>query len=265
MGLIQKLGEITKSAVARYTLAGLMGFGAMTPVVYAQEKDIPTAYEQKIEVSKTEQNKTKDAFVDVKYKTKYIGATGSTCVDNPVIQTTVGVNTDRFSVDVWTNYDTRTGKVTEVDPELNVPFETDKIDGNIYVGYFTLPNTDIPESLETGVTIAPKNIPLDISLYAGQIFGEDSGHGQRFKGSVGKTIELIKGIKLSLEGNLTYRDNYFSEEKGFSHATGTASINYDLTKNIALSSSVSYQEPIGKFKDSLENELYGDVGININF
>lgn len=266
MGLIQKLGKITKSVIARYTLAGLIGFGAMSPVVHAQEKTTPTTYEQQIKVDETEQDKnSKDAFVDVKYKTKYVGATGGVCVNNPVIQTTIGTNTDRFSVDVWTNYDTKTKKISEVDIGLNVPFETDKINGNLYVGYFILPNTDIPESLETGVTLAPKNMPLDLSLYAGQIFGEDSGHGQRFKGSVGKTFGLGENTNLSLEGNLTYLNKYFSEKKGFSHATGTASINYNLTKNLKLSSSVSYQEPMGNFRESLENELYGSVGINAKF
>ena len=289
MGLIQKLGKITKSVIARYTLAGLIGFGAMPQVIYASEKETPTNYEQQIEVSETEQNNSSDNpghdkevrkitedrgyWVEVVGKTKRMSSTSGSVVDkDPVLQSTVGIDMGNYSFDVWNNYSTAKGKIDEVD--IGATW-TPKVLQNDYVNttlngglFFILEPKDCPLIGQVKATFSPKaKLPVDVSASLRQLFGEgnDYEYGNSLQVRVGKSFDLGDKLSASLNVDGYLNNKYLSEKKGLSHVTGTASINYNLTKNINLSSSVSYQEPIGNFRESLENELYGSVGVNAKF
>ena len=201
---------------------------------------------------------------------KYVCGNGAISVDNTTAKFIPNLNLGkRISFDVFTAYDFKKDKVIEVSPEINVDaIRTKHLNASLYAGLFTFPNVSGPNAGEVGITLTPTlpdYMPLDTNIYAGQIFGKGSSHGQLIKTYLGKSFSPLEKLSLSLGAKLIFNNNYFSDKSGFSHVNGIVGMSYQLGENLNISANINRQEPVGKFKDSLTRETYGGIAVTNSF
>ncbi len=228
-------------------------------------------------LANAEEPKEIKPFIKTTYRTRYIGATGGVGSNgHPVIQNVIGADLAKknwnIRLDLWTNFDLVEDKINEADPEVYIttPSVNLPVVGHVTPSFYgvlgTFPNTDSHNTGEGGLNISFDDSFLNPNFYIGQTFGKNSGHGRILKGTLSKTLHLVKEyLNLSLRGTLTYNNGYFTERNNFSHACVEAGVTYRPTKNLEFTLSGYYQKPFGKFKKDLDNESVLSLGAGYSF
>ncbi len=233
----------------------IIGLGGLLSISNLDAEETPAPGgkpEPKIAESKT--SLLHDVYADVSYQSKYLGTFGFTISDKPVSQNDFGFSLGRLNYNLWANFDVASGKPNEVDNQLSLSLSTKYVNIQPDVLYFTFPNTQIPDSVTTGIALSSKDLPIDLKLYGVQAFSGISQEGRLYQFTAGKTFKLNEEINMRVYSNVTYNEHYFNKGNGFSHVAGGIDVSYNLGKGFTFTGSVRGQEYIdslgGTFKDN---------------
>jgi len=199
-----------------------------------------------------------DAYVMSGWHSKYLGMYGFSVTDTPVIQSDVGFSIGKVNYDTWSNYDLKREKLTEVDTTLSTSFKLGKFNIAPQVIYFNSPSKDFNDSIELGARVSTANLPVNLSLYGGQIFGTGIAQGQAFDLEASKSFNLTDKLSVNVQGDLWYYHGYWVKSDGFSHASAKLSLNYNIGKGFSTSAYVKAQKELNSFGGTFkDNSAYG--------
>ena len=262
---------IPKKLNNRLATLGIAGLLAITPVssAWAEEQYENTQAKEKAKIEEVKVEKySPKVFGSVDFKNKYIGGSGKQFGDGDVTQVTAGVDLGKINLGVWGNYNRVGKKINETVSFVNVPIERKNFSLNIYGEIFSYPNSDFKENGKVEISISPKGLPLDLSVYAGQGFtnGLSEEAGRIFKLYLGKSIPVWKDIRFTPSVVLTARNEYFGSKTGISHGKLEGCLRIPLGKNLGLNLNSGYQHPIdeGKFP-KVKNELTTGIGLSVKY
>lgn len=189
--------------------------------------------------------------VNSRLKSNYT-AMGFLVHDNPVVQTDVTVKSNaltELSGNIWTNYDTKTGTMSEVDfsATYSKPI-SDNLLLNVGGVHYEFDWGKLPfnDAQDIGIWLTTQNLPLDFTFKADQIFGNGSGHGRNYALSVSKSLDLGKGVSISAGADVNYNEHYFNSNTGLAYTSGTIGLNADLGKGFSLNAGYYKQFPLDK-------------------
>ncbi len=240
-------------------LAAIVGASSFMHSVKAEEQhtnQISTKSSSEKVKDDQKQPLIKDVYIETGWHSEYLGSYGFSITPTPVIQSSLGFSVDRVNFSLWSNYDPKQG-LTELDPGISATWETKYLKITPQFNVFTFPSVSKTIDDSLGLTLQTKHLPLDVSLFGVQAFGEGSHAGRLFQLSLGKTLPLTfvsKRLTLGVATTITYNDHYFVRGNGFSVVSTGVNANYDLGKGYSVSSGVraqmSLQDRFGKvFKD----------------
>lgn len=214
-------------------------------------------------------DKSKDlaAYLITGFQTKS-NVSGFTPANNPMFNYRIGIDTSRFSANIFTDYDLKKESTREIDINFNIPLvSTNSIVGGLYVGYFNFPNSSYHDMQEVGVTFSTRNMPLNMSIYVSKLFGEGSGNGFIAKATLDKKLKLSDKTRLALGGRLTFNDHYFTQAAGFSHAELKGAATVKIGQSTELDAFITYQQGLGKrtFGEVFKTHVYGGMSIMRGF
>ena len=202
-------------------------------------------------------------YADAGYFSRYLGKFGFTISKGPVAQSDIGFNVGPIAYNFWNNYDTKIGKVNEIDNSISYTYSTKNLDIAGQFIYFTFPNTKLEDAYQLGIAVKTKNLPINAKLDFIQSSGEISHEGREILLQVDKSFKLSEKVSLSLQGRVAYNEHYFVGENGFSHAAGELDLNVDLRKGFSLTASARAQKAIdGMHSTFVDHALV--YGFNLN-
>lgn len=206
------------------------------------------------------------AYLTTGFQTKS-NVSGFTPADNPMFNYRMGINTGKFSANIFTDYDLKKESSREIDLNFNIPlFSSKHLGGDLYAGYFNFPNSELHDMQEIGLTLSSKNLPVNASVYTAKISGKGSGNGFIVKTTLGKGINFSDKIKAVLEGRLTYNDGYFTKTSGFSHGYLKGATTIKIGQSTELDAFITYQKGLDKaFGEAFKTHVYGGVSLKRKF
>jgi uncharacterized protein (TIGR02001 family) len=200
-------------------------------------------------------------------KSRYV-ASGFVVNDNPVVQSDVTLSTSEIPggyANIWGNFDTETGKFSEVDFTLGrADSINDKLNYDISASHYDFGFGDLGfgNAQNIGVTLSTANLPVDLEIGADQIFGDGSGHGRQYTFSVSKGFDVTEALETLLGGEdrvqlsvgvtANYNDHYFTGESGFGVLSGNVGLNSDLGNGWSAKFGYEKQTP-------LDEDKFGDT------
>jgi len=207
------------------------------------------------------------------WKSQYIGTRSGTVFakgNMGVLQNTLDVNTKYGTVECWQNLNLEDGKTCEVDLGYYSPslkFGKFEFSGAFFG--FVYPDFDRAGwDFESDVTAAYHG-PVDVSLTGCVAYPRDMSPGAVGKLTVGKSfslgkdrsnIPMIRDSKLTLEGSLVYKHEYFDSDRGFSHYDLTGKLEIPVTKRFTISPGVMYHGVADSFGGKIKEAWVPFVG-----
>lgn len=192
--------------------------------------------------------------------------------ESGVIQPSVGITYGSFGANLWANYDTDTNKQNETDLTLNYTFSADKFSFDAGYIYYALDSVDDTQEIYISAAYDALLSPA-LTLY----YDFDEGDGAFFVASVGHSLEVSKGIELSLGASASYNaDSEYSigDYSGFHNGEFSASVSIPVGKAITIEPLIAYSFPLSDdAEDSIEavsydgdsSVFYGGITLSLSF
>lgn len=199
-------------------------------------------------------------------RNKSVLQTGFMPSEKPAIQYSANVKNKKWSLNIWADYTINLSQLREINFSMNVPLvKKEKIKLEAYLGYFTFPGMRIPDAQETGLSLTLSQLPIDISLYVGKLYGKNSGNGFAGKLQFSKDIDITDKLTLSGKARFGFNDNYFTNDVGFTHAVLTLGAAYKLNKSTQINLDVNVQRAINDFNGIFKNVVYDGLSVTKRF
>lgn len=206
-------------------------------------------------------------WVSTDVKSNYTGSGfGMSFGDFPVIQTDVGVNVGKGSIDVWTNYDSDLNKVNEHDVTFAYPVSMKDLTAKLSGIYLTFPRTTFKDAVCAEVTLSHAKLP-GVSLTVDKCWSPGSGNGYSAKLAYDKSVPINEKTSLNFGIAAIANSRLYTGTTGPAVIAGSIGLSKNITKNLSVRASARYQSPIdnGKFGNTFRTRKTFGVGFNYNF
>jgi len=208
-----------------------------------------------------------EATVGLDVKSAYVFR-GATYNDGFVAQPYLEVSGLPIDLGVWGNFDiddydgaVEDGQFSEIDIYGSYTIPVDVVDASIIYTEYTYPSGGGDADREIGLTIGPKDCPVQSSL--GIYYGLDGGIEKSFyaEASVGHDFDLSEELVLNVGALVGYM-NIDDGEDGFSHYELSATLSYNI-----FSAGVTYIDTIDDdvLGDAYDVDIVGFVGVSYDF
>src|SRR3989338_145394 len=175
----------------------------------------------------------------------------------PVVQTTASATYGNASIIGFSNYDTRTGSVNELDATLDITKPVGSVTLSAGGTVLTFPNTKQKTTFELYGSAS-----LDTLLKPTFTIVHDPAQGKGTVGilSVSHALDIGK-LDFAFDASVFYNDHYFRPESGLSNIDAGASVAIPLGK-LNLTPTIRHSEALGK---GFTTETYGGVSVSFDF
>lgn len=226
-----------------------------------------------------------DVSVGVDFASDYVFR-GATVTDGLVMQPYAEISGfpipeeyGSLAIGTWANYDIdegptgKNGDFSEIDYYLSYSLPVTVVD--ISVGYceYTYPNwsgaggSDREISFSVGKAIGESGL----YPYFNASYGVDGPYLEEtwyLQGGLGYEVEITDALSLSADTALGYvfaGDNYNGGQDGFNDLTSSIGASYTITSNLSVSASLTYVLETSDKVMTVDQDLYGMIGVGYDF
>ncbi len=192
--------------------------------------------------------------------------------ESAVVQPSVGITYDGFGANLWANYDTDTNELNETDLTLDYAFSYEKFSFDVGYIYYALDGIDDTQEIYLSVGYDILLSPT-LTVY----YDIDEGDGAFFVASIGHSLEVSKGIDLSVGASASYNANSeysIGDYSAFHNGELSVSLSIPLWKAVTLEPLVAFTFPLSdKAEEAIEavsydedsSIFYGGVTLTLSF
>ncbi|HVY01788.1 MAG TPA: hypothetical protein VHA12_03430 [Candidatus Nanoarchaeia archaeon] len=206
-------------------------------------------------------------WISTDVKNNYTGAGfGMAFGDYAVVQTDVGVNVGKGSLDVWTNYDSNLKRINEHDLTFAYPVGVKDLTAKLSGIYLTFPGTSFKDAVCAEATLSHSKLP-GVSLTLDKCWSPGSGNGYSAKIAYDKSIPLSASTSLDFGLAAIANSHLYTDATGPAVVATSIGLSKQLTKNLSIKASARYQSPVdnGKFGNTFRTRKTFGIGFNYNF